>query len=417
MTVAIPNARLRMRPWWVLPFALVWGFGGLLPTMVAMLAALVSTPLLLLVPVLYFGVLVACGRGLWQRRTDRNGSLRADEKGVYLDGKLVAARRRLTHGHVVEVGRKTFLRLVARAANRAPVDIEVADEAQATELLSALHLNRTVAEYNLLARHLEAAKLRLAATFGGSIMLAFGSMITFAILLDYVSVDWRGLLGGLVPLGLWMLGMVGAIFGAVSRETFVSVGEDGIWLRRPYVEKRFISFRDVVSIEQDGRDLTLKLKDNSRVAMHHKLGDASVEDLLTRVRAGITTFRSTPKRTAEAIGRNGRTIADWIASVRKQHERAANYRTPVVPQDELWRIVEDASANPTERAGAALALRADLDDEGKTRLRIAAGACAEHKLRVALESVTKPNEAELIDALEPLEDERPSRRYLGRPGA
>ena len=87
---------------------------------------------------------------------------------------------------------------------------------------------------------------------------------------------------------------------------------------------------------------------------------------------------------AHAVARNGRSIAEWIANAARTSERSATYRAPIVPHDDLWRIVEDAAASPIARAGAALALRADLGAEGRARLRVAADTCAENKLRVAL---------------------------------
>jgi hypothetical protein len=263
----------------------------------------------------------------------------------------------------------------------------------------------------MLARHLKAARARLAYLFGGALVLSFSTMVCAALFTPFPLAGWR-MLFTLVPFLLSLGGMLSSIMVAVSRELFVAVGEDGIWIRQPFVDKRFVSFRDVDEIEKAGRDLTLKLKDGSTVDLHqHAQNDVAANDLVARIRAGIATFEAAPKRAADAVDRNGRTIAEWIASAAKAHERAANYRAPVVPQDELWRIVEDASASPTERAGAALALRADLDDDGKTRLRIAAGACAERKLRVALESVTSDDET-LAEALEPLEDEASRRRSV-----
>ena len=100
--------------------------------------------------------------------------------------------------------------------------------------------------------------------------------------------------------------------------------------------------------------------------------------------------------------RGGRSASKWMNDARKMREDAASYRAAVLPDEELWRIVEDASASASERVGAALALRHGIDDAGRTRLRLAAEACAENRLRVALETATLDDDEALEHALEPL---------------
>jgi hypothetical protein len=77
-----------------------------------------------------------------------------------------------------------------------------------------------------------------------------------------------------------------------------------------------------------------------------------------------------------------------------------------VPAEVLLAVVENESAAPDARAGAAVALRrTSADPASRERIRIAAQACAEPKLRVALESVARgaPDEDLVgpLDALEP----------------
>jgi hypothetical protein len=60
------------------------------------------------------------------------------------------------------------------------------------------------------------------------------------------------------------------------------------------------------------------------------------------------------------------------------------YRHAAMPPERLWRVVEDPSADGTVRTGAALALAPSLDDAGRERLRAAADASVEPRVRVAL---------------------------------
>jgi hypothetical protein len=67
----------------------------------------------------------------------------------------------------------------------------------------------------------------------------------------------------------------------------------------------------------------------------------------------------------------------------------------------LWEVVEDPAVDSTARAGAAMMLRRTLDDGGRARLRVAAGACASPRLRVALDAVADGgDEAAVAAALE-----------------
>jgi hypothetical protein len=62
----------------------------------------------------------------------------------------------------------------------------------------------------------------------------------------------------------------------------------------------------------------------------------------------------------------------------------------------LWRIALDPAEKPDLRIGASLALRAGLDDEGKSRLRVAAEAAASPRVRVALAAVAEGDDDEIL---------------------
>ena len=65
----------------------------------------------------------------------------------------------------------------------------------------------------------------------------------------------------------------------------------------------------------------------------------------------------------------------------------------------LTKVVEDPTASGDVRAGAAVALRTRLDEEGKARVRIAAEATASPQLRVALEAVAGESDEVAGEAL------------------
>ena len=84
----------------------------------------------------------------------------------------------------------------------------------------------------------------------------------------------------------------------------------------------------------------------------------------------------------------------------------SHYRETRLDEDRLWRVLDDAAAPPATRAGAALAISV-LDQPARLRLRVAAEACAEPKLRVALSRVANgASDPELEEALAPLLERR-----------
>lgn len=82
--------------------------------------------------------------------------------------------------------------------------------------------------------------------------------------------------------------------------------------------------------------------------------------------------------------------------------------------ERLWRVVHDPSLPAASRAGAAVALADTPEGDTGARLRVAAEACADPRLRVALaRGADGAHDGELEDALAPLLDEAKSARIEG----
>jgi len=109
---------------------------------------------------------------------------------------------------------------------------------------------------------------------------------------------------------------------------------------------------------------------------------------------------------ATLLARGGRDVTEWLRALHAlRNGEAGAYRAAAIPEEVLWRTVEDPTSDPTVRAGAAVALRDSLDEGGRVRLRVAAAASASPRLRVALEKVASPtDEEELARALEGCEE-------------
>jgi hypothetical protein len=95
------------------------------------------------------------------------------------------------------------------------------------------------------------------------------------------------------------------------------------------------------------------------------------------------------------LARQGRTPIQWLEALRALGSAdASEYRAASMAPDLLWRIAENAAAPPEERAAAAVALHAALDDEGRVRLRGLAQETAAPRVRVALEMAAGSNDPE-----------------------
>jgi hypothetical protein len=344
----------------------------------------------------------------WNRwRAERRGRIRADARGLHVDDALVVAREAIAHAYIHRAGDAWFVRL-ARTAN--PVDVRVEDEAAGRALLEAMRLDpaHSVARFTMAHGTYKMSFVR--ALFAGPAPAAL--VVTAA-------------LAGLAPFGILVGALATVLFGfayAADNYVRVAVGADGVRFRSALGRARFTPFASIASIDTDGRDVIVLLHDGTRIAVHHSSGKGwkrlehedrpdDARHLVARIREGMAA--STRRDDAPpSVARRGRSAREWAESVARVSDEHASFREHALPVDALWCIVEDASADATARAGAAVALREGLDDAGRAKLRVVADACAAPRLRVALEAVADaPDEDALLEALDPLHDE-PSRLRL-----
>ena len=78
-----------------------------------------------------------------------------------------------------------------------------------------------------------------------------------------------------------------------------------------------------------------------------------------------------------------------IASVA---DGGADYRSPSVTREQLWSVVEGASADTATRTAAAEALAISIAAPERSRLRAAASRSADPRLRVALDTLASDEE-------------------------
>ena len=225
-------------------------------------------------------------------------------------------------------------------------------------------------------------------------------------------------LGGRVipPSMFYIVPVLGVALAALmSLPTTVEVGADGLMIRGPW-GRRFVPMGSVARVEPyDESDrrralhgVLLRLRDGSEIKIPvgtRNHDDGRVAALIERIREAVDSYRRGDVEGASALlGRGARSVGDWITYLRSVGVGAnVTLRSaPLVPE-RLWRIVESANAKPVDRAAAAVALAAGGED--RTRLRIAADATVEPRLRVALTTVAEgdADDVTLTKALEELE--------------
>ncbi len=326
---------------------------------------------------------------------ERRGPVRADRTGVFFRSKLIL-RRDDVRGLWIEP-KRGGTRLVHLAAKRAKNDvaIEVEDDVRAKTLLEALdlvrdrHTQRFFVERDPLRTKLERAGAR-ASVFGGALAILGG-------------VVWLARANELVLLtAVPLLILYAILVRRMRRRTDVMLGTDGVVVRAAG-SLRTIPLAEIASVRAHAETAIVELESKERITLRFmesdpvRARDAFVVDLQHRLPRGESAASD---HLASLLARGDRSAGDWIRDIgRTAHAaEAEGYRVAPVPDETLWRIVEHAGADPTARAGALVALRERLDEEGRERVRDLANATARADLRAAFEAAAAGEEADRIVA-------------------
>ncbi len=222
------------------------------------------------------------------------------------------------------------------------------------------------------------------------------------------------------PLGefrgmLWLAVVVAGVAAtlALFAPPRITIGADGVSIRRA-LRTRFIPFGRINSVTNDPLEILLVLDGGGLERI--PLAELAIEPrraLFTRIEEArlASRHRVTPPAVAEVLDRNGRSIAEWRSTLSAMLRGSESYRTVALQRTDLLRVLGDPAAPSERRIGAALALAADGSDEGRSRVRVVAEACASEPLRMALnraaDGALEP--AELEAAVAPVETDRPHR--------
>lgn len=399
--------------WWLLRRNIAVHLAALLPLVTGLLALRFesrTTPLMLIagfVGTLTGVVTIAYVALANPKPVARRGRLDVGKEGIELDGAMIATRASMTEGFVARAGSDWHVH-VERRWPRPTVLLGASSEKDAKELLEHLELDasRTVASFKLESRAARgwvaaiAAFLVVAAFFGAGLIDASGPSNPADGLPALLRLSTVGIIA------------LYALFVAVPRR--LVIGADGLllsWLGW----RKFVSFEGVYTIGpvmagssivgaalmgRYGPSEVLRM----RGRMVEELRARDVERMQQRLGDAFAEYKKRARDAAAAIPERGvRPVADWVRALRALgHGANADHRTAPVEPEALLRVIEDPSAKPEKRAGAAIAYAARGEDARK-RLRIAAESTASPEIRAVFElAAEEADEAPVAAALDRL---------------
>jgi len=188
----------------------------------------------------------------------------------------------------------------------------------------------------------------------------------------------------------------------------VDVGNDGLIIRDRRGAPTVVPYADLEDVKRSGIVVKLRLRSGQIMALQVWTGfdgwSAKTEDadaLKDRILSGLEAWKSGAHQRVDAqslVAQGERDVKTWIdATSTLLHGEASHYRVVPVARDTLWAIAEDGSAEPTARVGAALALRSELDEDGRARLRAVSMTSVIPNVRVGLGSIANAEDDALLE--------------------
>jgi hypothetical protein len=182
------------------------------------------------------------------------------------------------------------------------------------------------------------------------------------------------------------------------------IGADGITVKQGFA-RQFIPFAAIARIDTGrGRrniygavlppidPVTIDLKDGSQVVPRTVCFTADQQaELAARLADAQEAFAAgaCDSDATARLDRNGRSARAWRDALRDALATAGGYRAEALDPNGVVRVLESPAAPVERRIGAALALAASMGDEGRTRICVAAAACANPRVRIALEKAAR----------------------------
>ncbi|MCC6555245.1 MAG: hypothetical protein IT372_19960 [Polyangiaceae bacterium] len=176
----------------------------------------------------------------------------------------------------------------------------------------------------------------------------------------------------------------------------IVIGADGVLVAQRF-RKRFVPFERIERVEASADRVDLCLVGGRVVRANARHLPAEQRELLqARVAEALRMRRREAEPAAlAALDRGARSSAAWREAASALLSREGDYRAARPTREQVASALENPAAPLTRRLGAAMALAARGDADGRARVRIAAEASADAVVRAALERIA---EGELEDA-------------------
>jgi hypothetical protein len=356
-----------------------------------------------------FAILATSGLAILLVRGSRDaagGAVTADGRGVFVGGALALAREDIAYGFVETTPAGARVKL-SDSTHGLRLEVRVKSAAEGRELLKALGLDVAQRVAPFFAASPTGGARGLAIAAGGTAAFSLALMYLLpswgwrSVLMDDIATIARSVLPVLVMLAWSVLSTI---------PTRVTVGADGLevrWLRR----RRFVPYRSILRVVPAFGQLRVVLADGTTLRLRGQRRSFTPQTrpehraMVDRMGAAIDEHLAA-SRVQEAVAQLPAPREDgagWLRELEAvQVGIEGGYRRAIVSDEVLWRVVEDASIDEKTRAGAAVALRKVLGDEGRARLRVVAEATASPRLRVALEAASGNEEGAIAQSLDDL---------------
>lgn len=172
----------------------------------------------------------------------------------------------------------------------------------------------------------------------------------------------------------------------------VVIGADGIRLLGQW-RQRYISFGEILKAKEhlmlDGPAIALQLRSGEALFLPTIAQGADQRAaLVERVNAGVEAFAARESKSLVALERSGRSWPEWRDALRRLAQGEASFREQAVGREDLERVLADPRSSTERRVGAALALR-ELGPEARERVRVAAAATVDERVRIALDAAAE----------------------------
>jgi hypothetical protein len=316
------------------------------------------------------------------RTPGKPGTLEIDDEGVTL---TIAGRcRRFARGDIASGWTERSLAddVVLQMRSGEIVRMLVADREQARTVLHAAGV----------APEQRAVTLRLgvAEPSGSRVVMVFLALVVggLAVLtpIGFIALAVAGPFSGAPVLLAWVLGIPLVLslvaFNILLRPLITAtlrIGTDGVVVER-LLRRRRIPRRSFRSASASGNDLVISARDTSaRLVVS---SPAEAETVAQRINEAMAEQRAVAAAVEARLDRRGREVGPWLREVRAHWRATTGYREATLDPEDLALVVADGAAPASLRIAAAAALA--RDNAGKKRVRIAAEACADERLRAAL---------------------------------